>query len=155
MMDWHLEPLQPADFAQVRALWDSCAGVRADETEGEIARYLERNPGLSCVARAGERMLGAVLCGHDGRRGYLYHLSVAGDSRGQGIARALVARSLSQLQSLGIRRCTLFVLADNDAGVTFWKQLGWRERIDLRTMAIDLALLESSSLKGNPEQPVN
>jgi N-acetylglutamate synthase len=120
------------------ALWKSTPGVRATESPEEFCRILIRNPGLSCVARDGDELVAAILCCHDGRRGYLYHLAVAESHRRQGIARAMVDRCLALLTQLGISRCTLFVVADNEEGAAFWKRTGWRERVDLRAMAIDL-----------------
>ena len=73
-------------------------------------------------------MIGAVLCGHDGRRGYLNHLAVARDHRGRGIGRALVAASLARLRAIGIGRCNLLVFEDNAQGKEFWRHLGWQER---------------------------
>jgi putative acetyltransferase len=129
-----LRPLEPADYEPVLALWQSTEGVGLNEsdTPGAIARFLARNPGLSLVATgvSGE-IVGAVLCGHDGRRGYLHHLAVAKSSRGQGLGRALVQRCLDQLRALGIAKCNLFLLAHNEAGRAFWAHEGWSVRDDL------------------------
>ena len=138
MTTWRIDEMTLADYAEVMALWNSCTGVRATETREELARILQRNPDLSCVVRDSGKIVGAVLCCHDGRRGYLYHLAVAESHRRQGIAKALVDRCLALLTQLGITRCTLFVVADNEAGISFWKHTGWRERVDLRMMAKDL-----------------
>lgn len=138
MPSWLIDDLAEADYSAVMALWNSMPGVRATETPEEFARILARNPGLSCVARDAERIVAAILCCHDGRRGYLYHLAVAHRHRGQGVARAMVDRCLKKLNELGISRCTLFVVAENKEGAAFWKHTGWRERVDLKTMARDL-----------------
>ena len=130
--------MTPADYESVVALWNSAPGVRASESRDEFARILERNSGLSSVALLGGRLVGAVFCCHDGRRGYLYHLAVAGDARRRGIARELVDRSLAGLVREGIPRCSIFLIADNEDGAAFWKQTGWRERTDLKLMAKDL-----------------
>jgi ribosomal protein S18 acetylase RimI-like enzyme len=128
-----------ADYDAALSLWNTCEGVRANETREEFARILARNPGLSIAAKVGERLVGAVLCCHDGRRGYLYHLGVAAEFRQQGIAAALVERSLAGLAGEGIRRCTIFLIVDNAGGEAFWRRIGWRERIDLKVLAKDLA----------------
>lgn len=130
--------MTPADYEPVMELWNSAPGVRASETREEFARILLRNAGLSSVALLGDRLVGAVFCCHDGRRGYLYHLAVAGDARRRGIARELVDRSLEGLAREGIPRCSIFLIADNEDGAAFWKQTGWRERTDLKLMAKDL-----------------
>jgi N-acetylglutamate synthase len=135
---YKITDLVPADYEAVMRLWNSAAGVRASESREEYERMLRRNPGLSPAARSGNELAGAVLCGHDGRRGYLYHLAVAEAFRRQGIARALVERSLQGLAREGIARCTIFLVADNAAGRTFWQQNGWRERTDLVAFARDL-----------------
>lgn len=95
------------------------------------AAFLERNRGLSVVAEDGGRLVGTALCGHDGRRGYIHHLSVAGSHRRHGIARALVARCLAKLHDSGIQKCHVFVLVDNAGGRRFWREEGWAERAEL------------------------
>jgi ribosomal protein S18 acetylase RimI-like enzyme len=125
------------DYDQVVGLWQNSEGVGlsdADSREG-IARFLERNPGLSFVAREGEHLVGVVLCGHDGRRGYIHHLAVSKSYRRQGLGRALVERCLSALRRDGIDKCHLFVFADNGDAITFWKNVGWTERVELIMMS--------------------
>jgi ribosomal protein S18 acetylase RimI-like enzyme len=134
-----LAPLTAADYDAALALWNSCEGVRANETREEFARILARNPGLSTAIRRANELAAAVLCCHDGRRGYLYHLGVAAAHRKLGLGRALVEHSLAQLQTLGIRRCTIFLITTNAGGEAFWKQIGWRDREDLKVMAYDLS----------------
>ena len=126
-----------ADHAEALQLWETTEGIGlggADSREG-IAAYLERNPGLSLVARHNERLIGTVLCGHDGRRGYLHHLAVVPRHRGQGLGRKLVAACLAKLATLGIDKCHVWVYAQNQEGQEFWRRLGWRERDDLRIMS--------------------
>jgi N-acetylglutamate synthase len=137
--DFQLRPMSPDDYGGVLALWNTCEGVRANETREEFDRILERNPGLSGVIRQGDELAAAVLCCHDGRRGYLYHLGVAPQFRKMSLGRVLVEHSLAQLQALGIRRCTIFLIADNKPGEAFWTRTGWRERTDLKAFARDLA----------------
>jgi len=127
-----------ADYDTVMRLWNSAPGVRAAETSDELERMLQRNPGLSGVACCGNELAGAVLCGQDGRRGYLYHLAVADAFRRRGIGRQLVDRCLDRLRDLGIRRCTIFLITDNAHGESFWRETGWRERTDLKAFAKDL-----------------
>jgi acetyl esterase/lipase/GNAT superfamily N-acetyltransferase len=98
--------------------------------QGGISQYLERNPGLSLVARNDEGIIGTVLCGHDGRRGYVHHLAVERDYRGQGIGRSLVEACLAKLQAVGIQRCQAFLHRNNEAGEKFWRRMGWRVRND-------------------------
>ena len=133
-----LTELTAADYEAALALWNSSPGVRANESRAEFERILARNPGLSTAVRIGNELAGAVLCCHDGRRGYLYHLAVAEKFRRQGIARAIVEHCLGSLKAVGIQRCTIFLVADNDSGKTFWLNNGWFERTDLVAFARDL-----------------
>ena len=86
--DYTLRPLAHADYDTVRSLWENTEGIGLNEsdTSAAVALFLERNPGLSLVALSptGE-IVGAVLCGHDGRRGYLHHLAVVKAARGRGL----------------------------------------------------------------------
>jgi ribosomal protein S18 acetylase RimI-like enzyme len=141
---FQLDPLTLADYAAVIDLWNACEGVRANETPEELARILDRNPGLCLVARVGASLAGAILCCHDGRRGYLYHLGVHPSFRRLGIATQLVDRCLAELAHLGIRRCTIFLIRGNADGEAFWRRHGWRERTDLVAFARDLPTLGRS-----------
>jgi len=125
--------MTPEHYDEMIELWNRIEGVGlsdADSRDGVIA-YLIRNPGLSLVATDKGMIIGAVLCGHDGRRGYLHHLAVVPERRGEGIGKALVSECLSRLGRLGIRKCNAFVFADNDDGLGFWKSAGWAQRADL------------------------
>ena len=121
------------DYDEVLALWQRCEGVGlspSDSREG-VRSFLLRNPGLSLVARQDERIVGAVLCGHDGRRGYLYHLAVDSPWRRQGLGQALVEACLSRLAAAGILKATIVVFTHNQDGQRFWSRLGWKQRADL------------------------
>ncbi len=125
------------DYDQVIALWRASEGVGLSDADSEerIARYLARNPGLSFVARDGEHLVGAILCGHDGRRGYIHHLAVSQSHRRQGLGRALVEHCLSALRRDGIGKCHIFVFADNQDTSAFWKSIGWIQRAELVMMS--------------------
>ncbi len=128
------------DYDSAVALWSSTEGIglsQADERQN-IARYLSRNPGQSFVATADGGLVGAVLAGNDGRRGFLNHLAVAPAWRHRGVGRALVKRSLDALASQGMRKCHIFVLAANEEGKRFWSRLGWEERTTLVVMSSDV-----------------
>jgi len=128
------------DYDEVIALWRASSegvGLSAADAPERIATYLARNPGMSFTAREEQtgRLAGAVLCGHDGRRGYLHHLAVRPDLRGRGIGRALAGRCLDALAREGIDKCHLFVFRENQAGIAFWEHAGWKERGDLLVMS--------------------
>jgi putative acetyltransferase len=125
-----------ADYSAVLRLWQGSEGVGLNESDARpaIESFLARNPGLSLVALTGGEIVGAVLCGHDGRRGYLHHLAVAKSHRGRGLGKGLVEACLAGLRPLGIQKCNLFLFADHAAGEAFWSHLGWRQRADLQVM---------------------
>jgi N-acetylglutamate synthase len=138
-MNVDIAPMAPADFDEVTALWRRSEGVGLNESDrrGKIEAFLRRNPGLSVVARFEGAVVGAVLCGHDGRRGYLHHLAVDAAWRRNGVGRALVDRCLAELKTAGIDRCNIFLYADNEPGERFWKTTGWYER-DLKVLSRDI-----------------
>ena len=130
----NVRPMTSADYAAVRALWEQSEGVGLNEsdTRDAIAAFLVRNPGLSLVAVSpGGEVAGAVLCGHDGRRGYLHHLAVNRALRGQGLGRRLVLDCLERLRAAGVPKCNIFLFATNAAGRAFWLREGWAVRDDL------------------------
>jgi ribosomal protein S18 acetylase RimI-like enzyme len=131
------------DYEEVISLWRATPGIGLSDADSReaIAAYLAHNPGLSFVARDGQRVVGAVLCGSDGRRGYLHHLAVHPDARRQGTGEALVERCLSGLREVGIHKCHLFVIAGNAEGQAFWQHVGWKLRTDLVIMSKDIAKL--------------
>ncbi len=128
------------DYDEVFSLWKNTEGMGlhsdTDSKKG-IARYLKRNPGMSFVARDNGKIVGTVLCGQDGRRGYLFHLAVDKACRKKGVGKAIVNRALSKLASIGITKCLIFVFAKNRTGRKFWKHTGWTHRPDIIMMAKD------------------
>lgn len=132
--------MTPADIPAAIDLWSTADGVEVAEGDSpaEIARFLERNPGLSTVAFEDRRLVAAVMCGHDGRRGYVYHLAVSPDCCGRGIGRAVMRRSLAELKQQGIVRALLLVAADNTGGHEFWLREGWEDMPFARPMGLDL-----------------
>ena len=132
-----IQTMSIEDYARVIGLWRSMDGVglsAADEKES-IAKYLDRNPGMSFTARVNGKIVGAVLAGHDGRRGYLHHLAVQPLYGRQGLGRALVRAALVSLEREGIQKCHIFIFADNETGRAFWKKTGFDLRDDLIIMS--------------------
>lgn len=129
------------DYAKVIQLWQTTEGVglsSADSPEA-IARYLARNPGMSFVAIGDQgEVAGAVLCGHDGRRGYLHHLAISPEYRRQGLGSELVTACLTRLAQEGIEKCHVFVYHTNTIGQAFWQAMGWTERKTLIIMSKDI-----------------
>ncbi len=135
--DCRFQPMEKGDLAEVIQFWQAMEGIGLSESDSysALSFYLGRNPGLSWVTRNRDRQLiGAVLCGHDGRRGYLHHLAVSRDYRRRGIGRALVERCLSSLRELKILKCNVSLFSHNPEGQEFWKAMGWKERKDLILM---------------------
>ena len=124
-------------YEAVITLWQSTEGIglSSADSRGAIARYLERNPGLSLVAIEDGIVVGALLCGHDGRRGYIHHLAVKESHRRRQIGRKLVEHCLAQLRLQGIQKCHLFVYERNHEAIAFWSQLDFAERIELSMMS--------------------
>lgn len=147
-----LRSMTIADYDAVLRLWQATEGVGLNEsdTRPAIASFLARNPGLSLVALDADVIVGAVLCGHDGRRGYLHHLAVARSHRGHGLGRGLVEACLAGLRQLGIQKCNLFLFADHAAGEAFWKHIGWRQRSDLQVMQ---TVVGAAARKANRNRP--
>jgi ribosomal protein S18 acetylase RimI-like enzyme len=136
-----IRDMADGDYDAVHALWKATPGIGLSEADERrnIASFLEHNRGLSFVAEADGRLAGAVLGSFDGRRGYLHHLAVEAKLRRAGIGRALVVRSLEALRARGVRRCHIFVMADNANGQRFWERVGWFRRDDLLVMSKDVA----------------
>ena len=123
-----------ADYAKVYALWLSTPNMglnNLDDSQDGIARYLSRNPSTCFVAERDGRILGVILSGHDGRRGYIHHTAVAGDAQRKGIGTLLVNAALSALKAEGIHKVALVVFGKNEKGNAFWEKQGFIERPDL------------------------
>jgi putative acetyltransferase len=133
---YRIEAMKLSDFAAVSRLWRNSEGIGLNEsdTRANIAIYLKRNPQMSFVARKGRSIIGAVLCGHDGRRGYLHHLAVNKDHRGNGIGKKLVEASFAALSRAAITRCNIYLFNSNAEGEAFWLHNGWTKRADLQML---------------------
>ena len=139
---FQITPMVPADCESVLRLWENIDGIAVlpdVDTPEYLCRFLQRNPGCSFVARCETSLVGAILGGHDSRRGFLYHMAVVPSHRGRGLGRALAERCLGALRAAGIRKVHLFVFSDNDAARSFWAHIGFRERTDIAPMSITLA----------------
>ena len=128
------------DYDRAVALWNLVEGIEVAEGDSkeEIRAYLSRNPGLSRIAENNETVVGAVLCGHDGRRGFICHLAVAPAHHGQGIGKRLVQECITRLREAGITRALIFVARDNASGHSFWLRNGWEDVAGAILMGIDL-----------------
>jgi ribosomal protein S18 acetylase RimI-like enzyme len=134
-----LRPMTIADLEAARGLWAVTEGVEIAEGDGidELKVFLDRNPNSSHVAVADGNVVGAVLAGHDGRRGFLYHLAVAADRRGQGIGKELVRCAVGSLKNQKITRILILVARDNDEGFAFWRKQGWEDMAFAAPLGLD------------------
>lgn len=129
-----------AYYDKVMTLWKSHAGIGlsgADSRE-HLESFLRRNPGGSFLTLEKSEVVGTVLCGHDGRRGFIYHLFVAQEARGKGVGRHLVAKALHFLKQEGVQKCHVLVFASNEEGKEFWRKAGFHSRMDLEICSFDL-----------------
>ena len=130
----NIVPMVPADYDDVRALWMTIRGfgIRAlDDSREDIERFIARNPTTSVVARDGNRIVGSILCGSDGRQGALYHVCVAKEYRRRGIGTQMVAFCMHQLRYMGINKVSLIAFTTNEAGNAFWNKIGWTKKTNV------------------------
>ena len=128
------------DYDAAIELWQRIEGLEiaeGDDREG-VAQFLARNPGLSRVATDGSAIVGVALCGHDGRRGHIYHLAVDPAYQGRGLGKRLLDESLADLRGTGVKRVIIMVADDNPNGRQFWKRSGYEEISGAISMGIDL-----------------
>ena len=129
-----IREMKLSDYEEVADLWHSIKGFAMrslDDSKEGVGRFLKRNPGLSTVAIEDGQAVGAILCGHDGRRATLYHVCVREPYRKRGIGKAMVVRCMKALQAEGINKVALIAFTHNDVGNAFWKEIGWTQREDL------------------------
>ena len=122
------------DYEAVYALWMSCAGMglnNLDDSWEGIDKFLKRNPDTCFVAENDTDIVGVIIAGNDGRRGYIYHTAVHPEYRKQGIGKALVEQAMEALKSCGINKAALVVFERNDTGNAFWERMGFTAREDL------------------------
>lgn len=122
------------DYQGVHDLWMTIKGfaIRSiDDSREGVERFLKRNPATSVVAEENGDIVGSILCGHDGRRGCLYHVCVREDCRMRGIGKSMVVRCMEELEKEKISKVSLIAFTENDIGNAFWKEIGWTKREDL------------------------
>jgi N-acetylglutamate synthase len=129
-----IRPFLISNYDAVYALWQTeRMGLNnVDDTRAGIERFLRRNPNTSFVAELDGEIVGAILCGHDGRSGSIYHTCVSREHQNQKIGAQLVEKAFDALRTEGISDVTLAVYVDNEGGARFWERMGFREREFLR-----------------------
>lgn len=122
------------DYDEVYALWMSCEGMglnNLDDSREGIDKFIKRNPDTCFVAEIGNKIVGVIIVGNDGRRGYIYHTAVNPQYRNQGIGTQLVDAAMQTLKQCGINKVALVVFNRNENGNIFWQKLGFTVREDL------------------------
>ena len=133
-LDYMIREMTEEDYDQVYDLWMSIHGfgIRSiDDSREGVSRFLKRNPTTSVVAVVSTEIVGAILCGHDGRRGCRYHVCVREEYRKHGIGKAMVVACMRALQKERINKVSIIAFKSNSVGNEFWKDAGWTFREDL------------------------
>ncbi len=129
------------DYDNVYKLWANTKGMgmrSLDDSFEGIEKFIKRNPNTNFIAKIENKVVGIILCGHDGRRGYIYHTAVNTDYRRGGVGKALVDAALEALRKEGINKVALVAFASNDLGNKFWQSLGFEKRNDLNYRNLSL-----------------
>jgi len=134
-------PMEIADYQACYDLWGKTPGMKIERADSRdaIATYLQKNPNLSFVALDGADVVGTVLCGEDGRRGYLQHLCVEPNYRRKNIASELISRAVKSFEKLELFEIRLFIFTDNDLGNDFWEHHNWVIRDNIYVRAFHLS----------------
>ncbi len=123
-----------SNYEDIFKLWTSTPGMglrNLDDSKEGIDKFLTRNPTTNFIAEEDGKIVGSILCGHDGRRGYIYHTAVDMRYRGKGIGEKLVNSVINALKREGINKAALVVFTNNEVGNGFWRSMGWEKREDL------------------------
>lgn len=133
--EYTVRVMRAEDYQDLYQLWMTIHGfgIRSiDDSREGVERFLKRNPSTSVVAQSQDgSIVGGILCGHDGRRGCLYHVCVREDYRRLGIGKAMVVFCMNALKEEGINKVSLIAFTANDIGNAFWNRIGWTKRQDL------------------------
>lgn len=134
MKNVRIRQMKIKDYDSVYALWKTIQGfgIRSiDDSRDGVARFIKRNPSTSIVAEENGQIVGAILCGHDGRIGCFYHVCVEKSHRKHGIGKAMAVAAMKALKEEHINKVCLIAFADNTGGNAFWKEIGWTKRCDV------------------------
>lgn len=129
-----IREMKISDYEAIYDLWIHTPGMglnEIDDSREGIDKFLKRNPTTCFVAEEQKKVVGVIMSGHDGRRGFIYHTAVRQEYRNQGIGRALVEATLKTLEKEGIRKAAMVVFDRNETGNVFWEKMGFTERTDL------------------------
>lgn len=132
-MTYKYREMNIVNYDKFISLWEENPGIGVSDADSKenIKQFLTRNKGLSFVCLIDGSIIGTILCGHDGRRGYIYHIFVHEAHRRNGIAEKLATLSLEQLKIKGIDKCHIYAFSKNTEAMKFWEKIGWQKRDDL------------------------
>lgn len=136
-----IRTMELKDYDQVYALWSEIKGfaIRTlDDSREGVEMFIKRNPHTSVVAEEYGKIIGSILCGHDGRRGCMYHVCVKKEYRKHGVGRKMVEGALNRLKNEGINKVNLIAFQSNSVGNEFWKMGGWTFREDVNYYEFNL-----------------
>jgi len=139
-LNYSTRTMHISDYEQALQIWQFLPGIGlsgADEKEN-LRGFLQKNPHTCFVALKGGNLIGTILGGSDGRRGYIYHLAVQQSEQNKGVGKKLVDLCLTKLMKSGIQKCHIFVISDNAEGVAFWEKVGWHLRDDILVMSKEI-----------------
>ncbi len=138
-MDFIIRQLKIEDYEEVRHLWETEEKIKPNyaDTYENINRYINRNTQFSYVAeeKNTRKLVGVVLCGHDGRHGYIYHVNVHKLHRRKKIGTSLINRCFEELSGADIKKCHIFVFVTNKEAIAFWEEIGWFKRDEFLLMS--------------------
>ena len=139
-MEYQIKEMDIENYDECIELWESAEGIgtSAADSKENIEVFLKKNKGLNFIACDQDKIIGTILCGQDGRRGYLYHLYVLPEYRKNGIGKELVNRCIQKLIDQGITKCHLMFFNDNESGKLFWENVGFFFRDDVGIMSMNL-----------------
>lgn len=140
-MKIHIREMTPEDYPEVYHLWTSIQGFgirELDDSREGIERFIKRNPATSVVAVQNGRIVGTILCGHDGRHGCFYHVCVADDYRKHGVGERMASAAMTALKKDGINKVNLVAFKNNSGGNAFWQNIGWKVRDDINYYEFNL-----------------
>lgn len=139
-MDFEIRLMKNKDIPAARDLWKQLPGIHLSNVDEplQLKEFLQKNPSTCFVAVIDKKLIGTVLGGNDGRRGFIYHLAVLPEFQKQHIGKNLTETCLNALRTIGIQKCHIFVLSENTEGLKFWQMTGWHLRKDILTLSKDL-----------------
>jgi ribosomal protein S18 acetylase RimI-like enzyme len=135
-LQFRIRPMTEEDYDQAHDLWMTIHGfgIRSiDDSKEGVGRFLRRNPNISAVAEVEGKIVGTILCGHDGRTGSFYHVCVHEDYRRRGIGKAMAIFCMKALQNEKVNKVSLVAFVGNELGNKFWHEEGWTMREDVNT----------------------